>query len=88
MPDFFFGSPIDYNAIPADTDEKKAKVSSFFAGPAALGKAQENVHKVLPELKTTYPSVEKWGVIGYCWGGKVRAFLTFLGDAMYLDWFR
>jgi len=32
------------------------------------------------EAKEKYPSVQKWGVIGFCWGGKVATLLSLTGD--------
>lgn len=71
MPDFFFGTPMDLAYYPPDTDEKMAAIMAFIGGTANVQKALENVHKLLPKLNTAYPSVEKYAVMGHCWGGKV-----------------
>lgn len=71
MPDFFFGPGIDIALFPPDTPEKQATIGEFFAKQADFVPARANVEKVLPELKSAYPSAEKWGIIGICWGGKV-----------------
>lgn len=72
MPDLFDGEPCDINMVPTNTEEKKAHVSNFFATKANLATNKENIIKSLEALKEGLSEVEKWAVVGYCWGGKVR----------------
>ena len=72
MPDFFDGEPCDINISPANTEEKKAQLSTFITTKGNLAIAKENIVKSLEALKEELPKVDKWAVIGYCWGGKVR----------------
>ena len=74
MPDFFNGEPCDVSVVPPDTEEKKAKLNNFFATTADLATNRERIAKSLGALKGGFPGVEKWAVVGYCWGGKVRGF--------------
>lgn len=80
IPDVFEGKPLPIETIPADTKEKQQKLSDFFAGAAHPG---NNVNKIkseiLPALKQTFPSVEKWAILGFCWGGKVTTLSSIEG---------
>lgn len=71
IPDFFHGNPMDIRNFPPDTPEKKALVGAFFTGPANIQNNISVVKALIPELKSQFPSVEKWAIIGYCWGAKV-----------------
>lgn len=71
MPDFFDGKPADISWYPPDTDEKGQKLGKFFETTAAPPKAVERVHKIMKELQEKNPAIKSWGVLGYCWGGKI-----------------
>jgi hypothetical protein len=71
MPDWFEGSPADISWYPPDTDEKGKKLGEFFQTAAAPPKTVERVKKVMSELQSQNPGIKEWGVVGYCWGGKV-----------------
>ena len=71
MPDFFEGKPADISWYPPDTKEKGEKLGEFFKTTAAPPKAVAKVAQVMAELKEKYPDIQNWGVLGYCWGGKV-----------------
>lgn len=71
MPDWFEGSPADISWYPPDTDEKGKKLGEFFQTAAAPPKTVKRVSKVMDELKSKNPGIKEWGVVGYCWGGKV-----------------
>lgn len=73
MPDFFEGKPADISWYPPDNEEKGKKLGEFFNTTAAPPKTVAKVAKVVQELKQKYPDIQNWGVLGYCWGGKVRA---------------
>jgi len=72
MPDFFEGKPADISWYPPDTDEKGQKLGEFFKTTAAPPKTVERLGKVMKELKDKNPDIKNWGVLGYCWGGKVN----------------
>jgi hypothetical protein len=72
MPDFFEGNPADISWYPPDTDEKGKKLGEFFQTTAAPPKAVEKVKSVMKELSSKNAGISSWGVVGYCWGGKVR----------------
>ncbi|KAK5045573.1 hypothetical protein LTR84_009191 [Exophiala bonariae] len=71
MPDFFDGKPADISWYPPDTEEKGKKLGEFFQTAAAPPKTIERVKKVMNELQSKNPNVKSWGVLGYCWGGKI-----------------
>lgn len=71
MPDFFDGEPADISWYPPDNEEKGKKLGEFFQAKAAPPKTLPRVSKVVKELGESR-GVEKWGVVGYCWGGKVN----------------
>jgi len=71
MPDFFEGNPADISWYPPDNEEKGKKLGAFFQGPAAPPKTLGRIPKVLEGLKSGHTSASEWGIIGYCWGGKI-----------------
>lgn len=71
MPNFFRGPGVDPTAFPPDTPEKMARITAFIQGPANIERGVETLQMVMEKVMITYPSVEKWGAVGYCWGGKV-----------------
>lgn len=70
MPDFFEGSPADISWMPPDNDEKKKKMGEFFQTKAAPPKTLPRIPKIVDELSQK-KGIEKWAIVGYCWGGKV-----------------
>ncbi len=71
MPDFLEGNPADISWYPPDNAEKKEKLQGFLSGPAEPHKTMAKITKIMEDLKQKYPDISSWGVVGYCWGGKV-----------------
>lgn len=71
MPDWFDGNAADISWYPPDTEEKGKKLGEFFQTQAAPPKTIERVKTVMKELQSKNPNVKNWGIVGYCWGGKV-----------------
>jgi len=71
MPDFFDGKPADISWYPPDNDEKGKKLGEFFSTQAAPPKTLERIPKVLKEIEGQRSGIQQWGVVGYCWGGKI-----------------
>ena len=71
MPDLFEGAPCDLANFPPDTPEKKQALSTFFSTKAVPGPNVEKVNRVMDVLAGEFARVERWAVVGYCWGGKV-----------------
>lgn len=78
MPDFFKGEVAEPNCYPPDTPEKGKVLMAFLNGPANAKDGEANVRAIAEELKKEYPGVERWGVVGYCWGGKVGSWFLLL----------
>jgi dienelactone hydrolase len=53
-----------------NSDEKGKKLGAFFNNEAAPPKTLSRIPKVLEALKE-HTSATEWGVVGYCWGGKI-----------------
>jgi dienelactone hydrolase len=70
MPDFFEGKPADISWYPPQTDEHKQKLGEFFNNAAAPPKTLPRIPKIVEELGKS-KGIEKWAIIGFCWGGKV-----------------
>jgi len=71
IPDFFEGSAADISWYPPDNKEKEAKLGEFFQTKAQPPKTLERLHKVLKEIESQRSSITTWGVVGFCWGGKI-----------------
>lgn len=76
VPDFLENEYADHAWFPMDTDEKKNALQGFFAKSAGPPLILPKAKAWLAEAKAKYPSVEKWGIFGLCWGGKVRDMTT------------
>ncbi|KAH7316480.1 Alpha/Beta hydrolase protein [Stachybotrys elegans] len=70
MPDWFGGKPCPIEIFPPDTDEKKKQLGEFF-GTFPPPKVAGQVPDFVTAVKEKNPSIEKFGILGYCWGGKV-----------------
>ncbi|KAF2203880.1 dienelactone hydrolase family protein-like protein [Delitschia confertaspora ATCC 74209] len=70
MPDFFEGKPADISWYPPDNKEKEEKLGAWFKEKAAPAKALPKVKKIVEELGRER-GIEKWAVVGFCWGGKI-----------------
>ena len=72
MPDWFEGHPADIGIFPADNEEKKKQLNEFLSTTASPQKMLPRVPKVLEEIQEKVQKFDVWGVLGYCWGGKVH----------------
>ncbi|KAH8717069.1 hypothetical protein GQ44DRAFT_712818 [Phaeosphaeriaceae sp. PMI808] len=70
MPDFFEGSPADISWHPPKNEEQGKKLGEFFKTKAAPPKTLPRIPKIVDELSKSR-GIEKWAVIGFCWGGKI-----------------
>lgn len=75
VPDFLKGDCAQMAWYPPDTEEKKTTAQNWMkknldaAGHSAL------LDETLDAATNAHPDVTSWGVIGYCWGGKMVALL-------------
>ncbi|KAJ9155391.1 Carboxymethylenebutenolidase [Pleurostoma richardsiae] len=75
MPDAFDGEPLPIEWYPPNTPEKQEKVGAFFQKNSPPSFAAK-VPGIIKAAQEKYPSVRSWGIIGYCWGGKVVSLVT------------
>jgi len=72
--------------LPTASDEDKAKAANWWATQGNPAKTVERMPRVLEELKRLHPEIRSWGILGFCWGGKVVSLVTkdgaFKGAAM------
>ncbi|RDW70866.1 dienelactone hydrolase family protein [Aspergillus mulundensis] len=73
IPDFFDGDGAKHEWVPPDTDEKMAALMGFVNTKASFAEAVKSVPGLVEAYKASFPSVQKWGAYGLCWGGKVLA---------------
>ena len=71
MVDFFEGSPADISWYPPDNDEKGKKLGAFFQNQAAPPKTLNRIPNVLKKIESQRSGISEWGIVGYCWGGKI-----------------
>lgn len=79
MPDFFGSGAADINMYPPDTAEKWEYIKSFFNGPANPAATIAKIHAVMAVLTSPdgdAKAIEKWGIMGHCWGGKVATLMS------------
>ncbi|GAM83776.1 hypothetical protein ANO11243_017660 [Dothideomycetidae sp. 11243] len=70
MPNFFQGDTAKVEWFSDPTPENKAAMGQWMS---KLTLKADEVNSHIAHAKETFPSVERWGAIGYCWGGKVAA---------------
>ncbi|KGO40374.1 Dienelactone hydrolase [Penicillium expansum] len=73
IPDFFNGEAANIEWVGMDTAEKRDNMMGFFANKASPEKNLATLYSVTNETKSLYATVEKWAVLGLCWGGKLAA---------------
>ncbi|KAK4102173.1 alpha/beta-hydrolase [Parathielavia hyrcaniae] len=75
IPDWFKGEPCPIEWYPPNTPEKQKNLGAFFSKnppPGVAGKLPGYVKT----LGAKYPEIKSWGIIGFCWGGKVVSLVT------------
>ena len=70
MPDFFENNCADIAWYPPDTEEKQKKLGDWFVN-AAPPKHLPKISSILEEAEKSNSNIKSWGVMGYCWGGKM-----------------
>ena len=71
IPDWFGDKPADLNWFPPTDDDKKQKLGNFFQTQGTAPDKVERIPKLVKDAQSKYPSIKKWGLVGFCWGGKV-----------------
>jgi len=75
MPEWFGDNPADIAWYPPDNEEKQGKLGKWFEN-AAPPKHLPKVQPIMTDAKKQFPSIETWGTIGYCWGGKMVSLIA------------
>ncbi|KAK5075310.1 hypothetical protein LTR64_001515 [Lithohypha guttulata] len=75
MPDFFEGNPADMAWYPPNNEDKKQKFNDWFKS-AAPPKHLPKVPQLIKAAEEQNKSIKSWGVIGYCWGGKMTSIIA------------
>lgn len=52
-------------------EETGKKLGEFFSTTAAPPKTVQRIPKVLKEIEGQESSIQNWGIVGFCWGGKI-----------------
>jgi dienelactone hydrolase len=76
MPDWF-SEPADISMYPPDTPEKMKYILDFFAVQAAPNAIIPQIDGLMKAMVEKKPTIKSWGIVGYCWGGKVLLLLLF-----------
>jgi len=76
IPDWFEGKPADISWYPPDNDEKGKALGNFFQTTGAPPATASKVPTIVEALTKAYPSIKTWGVVGFCWGGKIVSLTT------------
>jgi len=75
IPDFFEGNPADIAWYPPDNEEKGAKLGKWFE-TAAPPKHLPKIQPVLKDAESNNSNIKSWGILGYCWGGKMVSLIA------------
>lgn len=75
MPDWFDGDAAPIEWYPPDTEEKQKKLGAWFGAHGPQTTAAE-LPEYLKAVQAKNPSIKSWGLLGFCWGGKVVNLVT------------
>ncbi|KAI8966342.1 alpha/beta-hydrolase [Daldinia sp. FL1419] len=83
MPDFFNGNPAELEWYPPTDDDKKARIGRWFQETALWS---NHIHKI-PDFLTAANihngNIKSWGMMGYCWGGKMASIVAGRDDNFF-----
>ncbi|KAF7547761.1 hypothetical protein G7Z17_g7499 [Cylindrodendrum hubeiense] len=75
MPDWFEGKPCPIEWYPPTTEQQQKDLGQFF-GTNPPPKTAGLIPDYVKAVQAKDSSISKFGIIGYCWGGKVVALTT------------
>ncbi|KAK3298377.1 Alpha/Beta hydrolase protein [Chaetomium fimeti] len=75
IPDWFKGEPCPIEWYPPNTPQKQKDLGAFFGKNPPAGVAQ-SLPGYVDSLKAKHPEIKSWGVLGFCWGGKIVSLVT------------
>lgn len=73
MPDFLKGNTASFSWYPPDTEEKQAIAGAWMGENLSPPKHLPMLQEVVDAASKAYPQISSWGIIGYCYGGKIVA---------------
>ncbi|QKX58232.1 uncharacterized protein TRUGW13939_05353 [Talaromyces rugulosus] len=73
VPDWFDGFVAQKAWVPPVTPEQQEKLGGFIQNKASPGLVVPRVLELSKSLNKTFPTVEKLGIFGFCWGGKLAS---------------
>lgn len=82
LPDPFAGEPLPIEVFPPDNEDKQKQLGAFFEKNSPPSFAAK-VPGIVKAAQEKYPNIESWGIIGYCWGGKVVSLVTSGDDNLF-----
>jgi dienelactone hydrolase len=71
------------NRYPPDTPEKGESLGNFFTTTGAPPTSAAKIPGLLKEIKKQYPAIKTWGIVGFCWGGKIVPIVTSTPDTPF-----
>ncbi|CAK7238330.1 hypothetical protein SEUCBS140593_010556 [Sporothrix eucalyptigena] len=75
FPDFFDGEPAPLDVFPPDNQDKMDRLMAFL-GKNSPPAAAARLPAYVKAASEKFPSIKSWGVVGFCWGGKVVSLVT------------
>jgi len=75
VPDFFEGNPANITWYPPDTEDKQKALGDWFQ-TAAPPKHLPKIPAFLDAAEKQNSNIKSWGIIGYCWGGKMASLIA------------
>jgi len=81
MPDWFQGKEADITQYPPDTPEKVDYINNYFAVNASSDVIIPQIPGLMKSMMEKNPTIQSWGIMGHCWGGKIAALVSAKGTA-------
>ncbi|KAB5562690.1 hypothetical protein GE09DRAFT_960491 [Coniochaeta sp. 2T2.1] len=75
VPDLLENDPCPIEWYPPTDDDKQKKLGAWF-GKHAPNETADKVPGIVKELQEKNAGIKSWGILGYCWGGKVVSLVT------------
>lgn len=80
MVDWFNGGAVKEEWTTSKKTEDRQLMYQFLETTASPGNVLPQVLETLTGFKQTYPTVKKWGAVGFCWGGKLVSLAAAKGE--------
>ncbi|KAI1168062.1 dienelactone hydrolase [Nemania serpens] len=75
MPDFFNGNPAKIDWYPPVNDEQMSALGEWFKD-ALWPIHRPKLPGIVQAAEKVNPNIKAWGIIGYCWGGKMASIVA------------